>query len=166
MKFVRVQIVSVAALALIVAPGVPQPPNTRARPTASADSAGPRLVAVAETKLLMEGLTHANFQGLEKILKGKEIDDETWGFARGQALLIAEAGNLLMLRPPRGTGENAWMKDCGELRDSATSLAKSIATRDVERCRASLVQLAGTCNRCHQAFQVKTRVSAFESAKP
>jgi len=166
MRFVNVRIISVAVIALLASPADPQQPNSsRSRPTATTDG-GPRLVPVAETKLLMEGLTQANFQGLEKILKGKNIDDETWGFARGQALLIAEAGNLLMLRPPRNTGENSWMKDCGDLRESATALAKTIASRDVERCRAGMVQLSATCNRCHQTFQVKTRVSAFEPTKP
>src|SRR4051812_28081921 len=61
----------------------------------------PRFEAVAETRLLMEGLAHANYQGLERLLKEKPADADTWGFARGQALLIAETGNLLLLRPPR-----------------------------------------------------------------
>jgi hypothetical protein len=166
MKMVHIRTISIVAISMITAPAAPQQPGaSRPRPAATPDS-GPRLVPIAETKLLMEGLTQANFQGLEKILKAKDIDDETWGFARGQALLIAEAGNLLMLRPPRSAGENPWMKDCGDLRESATSLAKTIATRDVGRCRESMVQLAATCNRCHETFKVKTHVSAFEPTKP
>ncbi len=158
---------AIAAILLPTSSAEPQPPNSsRPRTNAAPPDAGPRLVPVAETKLLMEGLTRPNFQGLEKIFKSKEIDDETWGFARGQALLIAEAGNLLMLRPPRNTGESPWMKDCGDLRDAATSLGKTIASRDAERCRTSLIQLAATCNNCHQSFQVKTRISAFEPSKP
>src|SRR5207247_369538 len=68
----------------------------------------PRLEAVAETKLLMEGLNQANFRGLENLLKQKPADLEAWTFARGQALLIAETGNLLLLRPPRNQGQAAW----------------------------------------------------------
>jgi len=167
MRFAHVRLVSLAALAFIVAPADPQQPNaSRPRPVPAPSESGPRLVPVAETKLLMEGLTQPNFQGLEKIFKSKEIDDESWSFARGQALLIAEAGNLLMLRPPRNSGESPWMKECGDLRDTAAELGKTIATRNIERCKAGLVQLAATCNRCHQSFQVKTRISAFEPAKP
>src|SRR5262249_47722707 len=76
----------------------------------------PRLEPVAETKLLMEGMNLANFRGLEGLLKKKPADDEAWKFARGQALLIAETGNLLMLRPPRNQGQDAWMDRATELR--------------------------------------------------
>ena len=68
----------------------------------------PKLEPVAETKLLMEGLLHANFRGLERILNQKTPDAQGWTFARGQALLIAEGANLLMLRPPKNQGEQAW----------------------------------------------------------
>src|SRR5262245_45627201 len=68
----------------------------------------PKLVPIAETKLLMEGLAHANFRGLDRHLKQKPTEDQAWTFARGQALLIAETANLLMLRPPRNEGESAW----------------------------------------------------------
>jgi len=121
----------------------------------------PRLVPIAETKLLMEGLNQPNFQGLEKILKNAEIDADSWTFARGQALLIAETGNLLMMRPPRNSGQDAWMKSAGELRDAARGLAQTLATRNRERSRSALTNLAATCNSCHQTFQVKTKVTAF-----
>src|SRR5258708_2326017 len=61
----------------------------------------PRLEPVAETRLLMEGLNQANFRGLERLLRQKPAEAEAWSFARGQALLIAETGNLLLIRPPR-----------------------------------------------------------------
>src|SRR5689334_10670248 len=69
----------------------------------------PRLEPIAETKLIMEGMTHANFRGLERTLGKNPLDDQNWVFARGQALLIAESANLLMLRPPRNNGEAIWM---------------------------------------------------------
>ena len=49
----------------------------------------------------MEGLANPNLRGLGKILAEKPADAEAWGFARGQALLVAETGNLLLMRPPR-----------------------------------------------------------------
>src|SRR5438094_8585392 len=83
----------------------------------------PKLEPVAETRLLMEGLAHANFRGLERNLLKKPIDDQSWTFARGQALLIAETANLLMLRPPKNPGENAWMERSMELRTRAIQVA-------------------------------------------
>lgn len=126
----------------------------------------PKLEAVAETKLLMEGLNQANFRGLENLLKQRPDSLEAWTFARGQALLIAETGNLLLLRPPKNQGRDTWQMRATELRDSATALARQLAQRDFEKSRTALGQLAGSCNRCHQAFQVQVRITPFANPTP
>lgn len=141
-----------AALLLAVQPALPQSASTR--PT-------PKLEAVAETKLLMEGLNQSNFRGLEKLLKERPADVEGWTFIRGQALLIAETGNLLLLRPPRNQGERAWMDHATELRSAATRLARSAARQDFQQSRLDLVGVANSCNSCHQSFRVPTRLTAF-----
>jgi hypothetical protein len=120
---------------------------------------------VAETRLLMEGIAQANFNGLEKLLKGKPEDNEAWSFARGQALLIAETGNLLLMRPPKNEGQDAWSKNAVELRDAATRLARSTADRDLNGSRTRLMEVANVCNKCHQSFGVKTRLSPFPPEK-
>jgi cytochrome c553 len=121
----------------------------------------PKLEAIAETRLLMEGLAHANFRGIERLLQEKPADGKAWTFARGQALLIAETGNLLMLRPPKSKGQAMWFDRAVELRSSAQQLAKTVATQDLEKSRAGLLNLATSCNRCHQAFGVKVEISPF-----
>lgn len=125
-------------------------------------AATPKLEPVAETKLLMAGIAEPNLRGLGKILREKPKEAEAWGFARGQALLIAEMGNLLMMRPPRTqTGQDAWMAQAGELRDNGSYLARMIAAKDYTKSRAALAGLANVCNHCHQAFQVQNRVNPF-----
>ena len=137
-------------------------PQTQPRSKAPAR---PKLEPVAETRLLMEGLNQANFRGLERLLKEKPADAESWTFARGQALLIAETGNLLMLRPPRNRGQDAWMERAADLRDAATALARATGKRDFQRSRVALDQLAKSCNRCHHSFRVRTRVTPFADDK-
>jgi hypothetical protein len=124
----------------------------------------PRLEPVAETRLLMEGLNQANFHGLERILKQKPGDAEAWAFARGQALLIAETGNLLLMRPPRQRGREAWLERAVGLREAATALARAAGNREYPRSRALLGELAQACNRCHQTFRVATRIQPFAQA--
>jgi hypothetical protein len=121
----------------------------------------PKPEAVAETRLLMEGINQANFRGLERLLREKPDGVEAWTYARGQALLIAECSNLLMLRPPRGDGKVVWMDRSGDLRTAATRLARAAADRDLERSRQGLSEVAKCCNRCHQSFRVAVRFSAF-----
>ena len=118
----------------------------------------PRFDAVAETKLLMEGLAQANYRGVSKNLKEKPVDAETWTFVRGQGLLIAETGNLLMIRPPKNEGQDAWFRHATELRETAAALAKYAGNRDYDRSRVALLNIANACNRCHQSFRVPVRV--------
>jgi len=125
--------------------------------------AAPKMEAVAETQLLMEGMISPNFRGIEKTLRGKP-DADGWTFARGQALLVAESSNLLLLRPPRNQGRDTWMSRAVELRESAAKLARFAAARDLLRSRDALVEVAASCNRCHETFRVATKVRVFGKA--
>jgi hypothetical protein len=113
----------------------------------------------------MEGLAQANHRGLERILREKPDSVEAWTFARGQALLIAETANLLLMRPPR-QGQALWLDRAGELRIAGLRLARTAAATDWDRSRAALVELTNTCNRCHQSFRVSTRIGPAEAARP
>jgi cytochrome c553 len=126
----------------------------------------PKLEPIAETRLLMEGLAHANFRGLERNLSKKPIDDQSWVFARGQALLIAETANLLMLRPPKNQGEPIWFARSMELRGQAQQLAAVLAKKDLERGKAAFQALANSCNRCHQSFRVPVEIVPFQPPDP
>jgi hypothetical protein len=175
--FSRYAIIMALAVGLIWTPGAPSQsvprPDPRYRPypyppAGSLQPAAPRLTPklepIAETKLLMEGLTNANFRGLERLLRQKPADVQAWTFARGQALLIAETANLLMLRPPRGQGQAAWFERAMDLRRSATDVGRAAAAQDYGRSRSAFVELANSCNRCHQAFRVNVEIIPFQDA--
>jgi hypothetical protein len=123
----------------------------------------PKFEALAETKLLMEGLAHPNYRAVEKHLRGEGPQDvETWTFARGQALLVAETGNLLLLRPPRNQGRDTWMRRAIDMRQSAGTLARQLGRRDLPRSRTALLDLTNKCNNCHQTFRVSRRIGPNE----
>jgi hypothetical protein len=118
----------------------------------------PRPEPVAETRLLMQALNQPNFQGLLRMFQQKPADLEAWTFARGQALLIAETGNLLLLRPPKKQGQETWLDRAADLRNAAIRLAKAAGSQDYDKCRLGLVDVANACNRCHQTFRVAVRI--------
>ncbi len=120
--------------------------------------AAPKLVSVAETKLIMEGMTLPNYRGLARQLEKKPADVDTWTIVRGQALLVAESGNLLMLRPPKNQGQDAWMQHAAALREAGTEVGRQAANRDYDKTRLALSDLTNACNRCHQTFQVQVRI--------
>jgi len=150
-------LVAVAGALVYVGNAAPQP----APRGAPAGRVRPKLEPVAETRLLMEGLLHSNFRGLENHLKQQPADNDTWAFVRGQALLIAESGNLLMLRPPKNAGQDLWMDRAADLRELAVRAAQQAAARDLERSQLALIDLAGACTRCHQSFRVPVQIRAF-----
>jgi hypothetical protein len=160
--------ISLAALvlALLAATDVAPAQDRKGQDAKAPAKYVPKFDPVAETKLLMEGLNQANFRGLERHLKQKPADAESWAFARGQALLIAETGNLLLLRPPRGqAAQDAWMQRSTELREAAVALARHAGNRDYERSLAALGEVADRCNRCHQTFRVSVRVGPGAEAE-
>jgi hypothetical protein len=144
-------LVSAAALALVNVQGHTQAPRFV-----------PKLDPVAETKLVMEGLALPNFKGLERHLGQAPKDNQAWTYARGQALLIAETANLLLIRPPRNQGQDRWLERATELRTSAAQLAQSLALKDFEGSRTRLASLAASCNRCHQTFRVQVQIAPFQ----
>jgi cytochrome c556 len=137
------------------------PSQVRERPASPAPTAPPpRMVPVAETRLLMEGMTKPNFDGLARTFKQKPADAEGWAFARGQALLVAESANLLLIRPPRTRqAQDAWAPRAVEMREAGVKLARAAGARDYVAARAGLANLANACNRCHEAFRVPVRIS-------
>jgi hypothetical protein len=150
-------------LALPLAAGHEAATQTLPRPKAEAvqGKVVPKLEPVAETRLLMEGLAHPNFRGAERHLREKPAGLEQWTFLRGQALLMAETANLLMLRPPRSQGQPAWFERSAELRATARKLAEAASARNFEGSRAALVQVANACNRCHQSFRSPVEIVPF-----
>lgn len=138
-----------------------------AQPPGQPGKVMPKLEPVAETKLLMEGLAHPNFRSLEKLLKQKPAEAQAWTFARGQALLIAETANLLMLRPPKDKqGQAVWFERTMQLRTAANQLAVTLANQEFEKSRTGLVTLANQCNRCHQTFRVPVEIAPFVEPPP
>ena len=126
--------------------------------------ATPKLEPVAETKLLMEGMADPNTRALGKLFAAKPKDAEAWAFARGQALLLAETGNLLIMRPPKTkASQDAWLTHAAELRTHAVALARAAANKNYLQARTSLAAVANSCNRCHQTFRVGVRVDPFAS---
>jgi hypothetical protein len=130
------------------------PPNPRVLP---------RPEKVAETRLLMDALNQTNFEGLERLLHEKPATTDAWIFLRGQALLIAECGNLLMIRPPT-VGRAVWLDRCADLRTAAARVARAAADRDYFRAKNLVGELATSCNRCHDTFRIKVRIPLVPAA--
>jgi len=153
-----------AALALLAGLFLGSPGSAQRPSPAPAPAFTPKFEVVGETRLLMEGLAYANYRSLAKLLRQKPTDLDTWVFARGQAILVAETGNLLLLRPPRNSGRDTWMKLAMAMRGEAAELARAAGSRDYPAATRALNRLTDSCNRCHTTFRVPVRISPKEGA--
>jgi len=133
--------------------------GTVASQQARKTDSSPRLEAIADTKLLMVGLAKSNMDGLGKTLKDRPADVEAWGYVRGQGLLIAETGNLLLMRPPKSRqAQDSWMIFSVAVRSLKKKIAKAAAAKDYPAARSAVASMSNVCNHCHEAFRVAERV--------
>jgi len=158
LAIVRIAALLPLAALLLATPGTAQVGGIKPGTTTTTTFV-PKFEAVAETRLLMEGMANPNYQSVNRLIKNKPTVVATWAFARGQAILMAETGNRLLLRPPRNSGRDSWMKLAMEMRSQAVTLARHLGAQDFAKSKAALNSLTTSCNRCHQTFRVPVRVA-------
>jgi hypothetical protein len=78
-------------------------------------------------------------------------DDKSWDAVRGQAVALAEAGNLLMLGS-RAKDHAAWMKFSRAQVDAAEAAAKAAAAKNADQLSAASDALYETCSGCHKIY--------------
>jgi alkyl sulfatase BDS1-like metallo-beta-lactamase superfamily hydrolase len=100
-------------------------------------------------------------------------DGDEWTRLEGQALMVAETANLMML-PGRARNDPRWMADAALMRDAGTAAFRAAKTRKVEAVAAVNDQLYESCTTCHTHFrpgygnraQAATPVTATPPAPP
>jgi hypothetical protein len=119
-------------------------------------------LAIAKPKLLMDAINEPAFLWLNQTLRGRPTDNRTWQHLSDEAQLVAENGNLLLLRPPQGKKAGAWLDRATALRLQAVHLNQAADKHDFPAARKALIALTGTCTRCHKQFGVPVDVTAFD----
>ena len=91
------------------------------------------------------------FHELKKSLAAPPKDKRAWVPVKANSLILAENGNLLMLRGP-DEGKAAWNQLSVELRDQGKLLYQAAKKRDFETARRHYEVFVSKCNACHQKF--------------
>jgi hypothetical protein len=77
---------------------------------------------------------------------------EEWMTLQGQTLMLAEAGNLLMM-PGRARDEDRWMADAALMLDAGEAAYRAAKDRDVPALEAVSDQLYESCVTCHRDYR-------------
>ena len=78
--------------------------------------------------------------------------DAEWTVLEGQALMLAETANLLMM-PGRARDQKQWMADAKLMLDAGAAAVKAAKTQNVEAISALSDQLLESCTSCHKHYR-------------
>jgi hypothetical protein len=101
---------------------------------------------------LMVHLIYPTSDAIFYILTRTPTSTAEWGALEGQALMLAESGNLLMM-PSRARGRDQWIQDAKLMLDVGEAALKAAQDRDVEALSELNEQLYQSCTTCHQHFR-------------
>lgn len=75
-----------------------------------------------------------------------------WGALEGQALMLAESANLLMM-PGRARDQKQWMTDSRQMLDAAAEALTAARKRDVDGIVFVGEKLLESCTSCHKTYR-------------
>lgn len=78
--------------------------------------------------------------------------DAEWTILEGQALMVAESANLLML-PGRARDQQQWLADSKLMLEAGAAAVKAVKTRNVDGIVALSDQLMASCTSCHKHYR-------------
>ncbi len=105
----------------------------------------------------MEYVFEPGYKRLKVVLAEKPADNKAWKAVKGDALVLAEAGNLLMHRRPEADKwtkemDAAWTGISADVREHGGKLYRAAKKRDYESTRVHWEAMLGRCNACHDKF--------------
>ena len=101
---------------------------------------------------LMVHLIYPTSDAIFYILTRTPTTTAGWGVLEGQALMLAESANLLMM-PSRARGREQWIADAQLLLDVGEAALEAAQNRDVDALDQLNDPLYRSCVTCHQHFR-------------
>jgi hypothetical protein len=78
--------------------------------------------------------------------------DAEWNVVQGQALMVAESANLLMM-PAHMRDEDRWLADAKLMRDAGAAAFRAAKAKDVDALSNLNDQLYQSCVTCHTHYR-------------
>ena len=89
---------------------------------------------------------------LLSIARGGPKDDKEWMAAQRNAVLLAESGNVLMMRG-RARDQGEWMKNARMLVDAGAAAYKAARAKDTNGLAAVDAPINASCVSCHKQYR-------------
>ena len=99
----------------------------------------------------MEYVFQPTYNRLKPLMASPPAANQGWRAIKSDALILAEGGNLLLLRKPP-EGQTAWGELSVAVRDAGGQLYRAARKRNFSECRRAYEQMLISCNSCHKRF--------------
>lgn len=140
--FALVFLAAAAVMAQTASPATPKQPAPERPPTRN----------VGSMSDLMVKIIYPASDALFYIESRTPKTDAEWTTLEGQALMVAESANLLML-PGRARDQKQWMADSILMLEAGAAAVKAAKAKDVEAIAALSDQLMESCTSCHKNYR-------------
>ena len=120
--------------------------------SAAAAPAGPQAAPVEkDMHEFMEYVFEPTYKRLKTAMAAAPADNAGWKGIKSDALILAEGGNLLLVRTPAENGP-AWNELSAIVRDLGGKLYQSAKAKDYPSARQNYEAMLLKCNACHDKF--------------
>ena len=123
--------------------------------------APPPYKPVADVKQLMQGIVDPSadvvWESVATIFTKEGVEDrrprtaDEWANVRNHAMMLTEAGNLLMM-PSRAKDGDEWMKMAQELVDTSAVALRAAEAKNVEGLYDVGGKIDEVCEKCHKKY--------------
>ncbi|MBX7104304.1 MAG: cytochrome c [Gemmataceae bacterium] len=100
----------------------------------------------------MEGMFQSPYKRLKAAMAAEPKDNAGWKAIRSDALILAEGGNLLLMRLP-DSNVDQWTKYSVDSRDAGAALVKAGKAKDFAKAKEAYHAMLNHCNACHKQFE-------------
>ncbi len=141
----------VAAVLVLLTFGRANPDMHSARAEAQDAAASDPQAVEPDMHEFMEYVFQPTFGELKKAMQEKPKDKKGWFAVKSGALILAEGGNLILLRGPQDDRE-AWNRYAIAVRLHGGELYRAAQKQDFEAAPKHYTAMVKSCNACHQQF--------------
>jgi len=118
---------------------------------APAGNAGPPIDSMSD---LMTSMVYPPTNNiLLSVYRGGPQNDSDWTTIQRNAVLLAESGNVLLMRAPAGANQADWARDAKMLVDAGAAVYKAARAKDTAALLTTDQAINAACVTCHKQFR-------------
>ncbi|MBI1310068.1 hypothetical protein GC176_02085 [bacterium] len=99
----------------------------------------------------MEYVFQPPYKRLHAVMATEPADNAAWKAIKSDALILAEAGNLLLIRHP-DENDQAWREHSAEVRELGGAFYQAARKKDYSAAKEQYSAMLQKCNSCHRIF--------------